>query len=127
MNWECCESFLTCHGLKIALSVPLLTVPNSILVKWFVQDKFCAEYIFLQQTDFWFIVLSFVFLNPFLLDIYKQTSYQLCDHDAAASSPAVSVAVEEYEPVTNSLFAPSIPWDLVQRWQAPDPPGIYQK
>lgn len=62
-----------------------------------------------------------------LIDIYKQTSYQLCDHDAAASSPAVSVAVEEYEPVTNSLFAPSIPWDLVQRWQAPDPPGIYQK
>lgn len=54
--------------------------------------------------------------SSFHLDLYKQASYQLCDDDdAAASSPAVSAAVEEYEPATNSLFGPSIPWDLVQR------------
>lgn len=63
--------------------------------------------------------------SSFHLNIYKQASYQLCDDDdAAASSPAVSAAVEEHEPVTNSLFAPAIPWDLVQRWQATDPPGV---
>lgn len=52
--------------------------------------------------------------SSFLLDIYKQASYQLCDESAAASPPAKSAAVEEYEPFTNSLLAPSIPWDLVQ-------------
>lgn len=46
----------------------------------------------------------------FHTDIYKQPSYA-----DVTSSTAVSMAVEDYEPSTNSLFAPSIPWDLVQR------------
>ncbi|KAK9525491.1 hypothetical protein VZT92_016189 [Zoarces viviparus] len=48
----------------------------------------------------------------FHLDIYKQPSDQPCDD--SASSPALSAAVEESEPITNSQFAPHIPWDLVQ-------------
>ncbi|KAF1372568.1 hypothetical protein PFLUV_G00267160 [Perca fluviatilis] len=54
--------------------------------------------------------------SSFHRDIYKQASYKLCDDNGAApSSPAVSAAVEEYEPYTNSLLQPPIPWDLVQR------------
>ncbi|XP_073337099.1 uncharacterized protein [Pagrus major] len=48
-------------------------------------------------------------------DIYKQASYQLCNAAApAAPSPATPAAAEQYEPIKHSLFAPSIPWDLVQ-------------
>eukprot|EP00064_Thunnus_orientalis_P009061 superscaffoldBa00001127_g9084 len=52
--------------------------------------------------------------SSFQLDVHRLASYQLCD-ESATSSPAELVAVEEHEPTTSSLFAPSIPWDLVQR------------
>ncbi|TNN56006.1 hypothetical protein EYF80_033791 [Liparis tanakae] len=47
----------------------------------------------------------------FQQDVHKQASYRA----AAAASPVLSAAAEEYEPITNSLLAPPIPWDLVQR------------
>ncbi|XP_078021177.1 uncharacterized protein LOC144461738 [Epinephelus lanceolatus] len=47
--------------------------------------------------------------SSFHQDTNKQTSYQPWDK-IAASSTASSAA----GPFTNSLFAPSIPWDLVQ-------------
>ncbi|KAA8579934.1 hypothetical protein FQN60_005469 [Etheostoma spectabile] len=54
--------------------------------------------------------------SSFHRDIYKQASYKLCDDNgSAALLPAVSATIEEYEPYTNSLLQPSIPWDLVQR------------
>lgn len=77
------------------------------------------------------IFCSFSFLScssappSFHLDIYKQASYQRSDKDATSSS-AMSAAGEQYA-ITSSLFAPSIPWDLVQRWQTPDPPHVYQR
>ncbi|KAM6962049.1 uncharacterized protein LKV04_020942 [Tautogolabrus adspersus] len=49
------------------------------------------------------------------LNIYKPATYQLHDDASAASSPAVSASAEQYEPIRNYLFGPSIPWDLVQR------------
>lgn len=55
-------------------------------------------------------------LRLFHPDIYKQPHYQLCNEAAGASSPATSAAVEIYEATTDSVCAPSIPWDLVQRW-----------
>lgn len=64
----------------------------------------------LKQTDTKHKVLASIY--P---EIYKQAERQRC-HSAAASSPAVSVTFQEYEPFTNSLFGRSIPWDLVQRW-----------
>ncbi|KAL3048330.1 hypothetical protein OYC64_006997 [Pagothenia borchgrevinki] len=50
--------------------------------------------------------------SSFHIDIYKQASFQLC---AATPSPIVTESPEEYEPFKHHLFAPSIPWDLVQR------------
>lgn len=52
--------------------------------------------------------------SSFHLDLYKPVLLQLHDDGSAASSPARSAAVEHYEPSRNYLFAPSIPWDLVQ-------------
>lgn len=49
------------------------------------------------------------------LDIYKAPSYQHQYEDEAASSPALSTSLQQYEPDTNCLFGRSIPWDLVQR------------
>lgn len=63
----------------------------------------------LKETDTKHKVLASIY--P---EIYKQIEYQHCD-SAAASSPAVSVTLQEYEPFTNSLFGRPIPWDLVQR------------
>lgn len=53
-------------------------------------------------------------LRLFHPDIYKQPNYQLCNEAAGASSPAMTAAAEKYEPSTDYLSAPSIPWDLVQ-------------
>ncbi|KAM8740665.1 uncharacterized protein AB9X84_020412 isoform 1-T2 [Acanthopagrus schlegelii] len=46
-------------------------------------------------------------------DMYKQAGYLPCSA-AAALSPAAPAAAEQYEPIKTPLFAPSIPWDLVQ-------------
>ncbi|KAK5895889.1 hypothetical protein CgunFtcFv8_009545 [Champsocephalus gunnari] len=54
-------------------------------------------------------------LSSFHIEIYKQASFQLCGVSTATPSPIVTESPEEYEPFKHHLFAPSIPWDLVQR------------
>lgn len=86
-----------------------------MMILWRTDREFCCMAVLLQN--------DFLAHSTFLLcssapsssvgDIYKQTSYQPGENDAA--SPRAFFATGEPQSITNYLFAPSIPWDLVQR------------